>query len=209
MSQLRWVWLAARSKSAAGRTDGPSKLHYRHLDFYIPETRATRVTDTYVFLPTKFELPATAMADQTTMALEELTAALNDRALDTILVNNNNNLNRRLQQIRTILTPRPAPVPAPAAAAPRVARRHALPPRVNKHHEPAPRVLRPRVPVYAQTSTRGTQVYKMFDGPRERSVCHQECFMLVVEACHRGPHHLLTGFHPHLSCALGRRSTLL
>ena len=114
------------------------------------------------------------MADQTTMALEELTAALNDRALDTILVNNNNNLNRRLQQIRTILTPRPAPVPAPAAAAPRVARRHALPPRVNEHHEPAPRVLRPRVPVYAQTSTRGTQVYKMFDGPREQSVCHQE-----------------------------------
>lgn len=112
------------------------------------------------------------MADQTTMALEELTAALNDCALGTIPVNNNNDLNRRLQQIRTILTPRPAP--APAAAAPRVARRHTLPPRVNKHHEPAPRVLRPRVLVYAQTSTRGTRVYKMFDGPRERSVCHQE-----------------------------------
>ena len=111
-----------------GYTIGPSIDHYRHLNFYIPETRATRVTDTYVFLPTKFELPATAMADRTTMALEELTEALNDRALDTIPVNDQHDINRQLQRIRTILTPQPAPTPAttktpsPAAGAPRVVR---------------------------------------------------------------------------------------
>ena len=122
-----------------GYTIGPSKLHYRHLEFYIPETRATRVTDTYVFLPTKFELPATAMADRTTLALEELPAALNDRTVNTIPVNNQHDINRQLQQITTILTPQPAPTPAttttttsPAAEAPRVARREpAAPPRVN------------------------------------------------------------------------------
>ena len=42
---------------------GPSMHHYRHLNFYIPETRGTRDLDTYVFLPTKFELPHTAAAD--------------------------------------------------------------------------------------------------------------------------------------------------
>ena len=188
-----------------GYTIGPCKLHYRHLDFYIPETRATRVTDTYVFLPTKFELPATAMADRTTMALEELTAALNDRTLDTIPVNDQHDLNRQLQRIRTILTPQPAPTPAtttsPAAGAPRVDRREpAAPPRVNngngstrvlrsqaqdRRELAAPprvnsgngstRVLRSqsRAPVYAQKYTRGTRVYKMFDGPNGRLVCHR------------------------------------
>ena len=77
-------------------TIGPNKIHYRHLDFYIPETQGTRVTDTFVFLPSKFELPATAMADQTTMALEKLTVALNDRTIDTIPVNNDNDVNHHL-----------------------------------------------------------------------------------------------------------------
>ena len=144
-----------------GYTIGPSKLHYRHLDFYIPETRATRVTDTYVFLPTKFELPATAMADRTTLALEELTAALNDRALDTIPVNDQHDINRQLQRIRTILTPQPASTPAttttttsPAAGAPRVVRREqAAPPRVHNGNG-STRVLRSqtRAPTPATTT---------------------------------------------------------
>ena len=50
--------------------------HYRHLNFYIPETRGTRDLDTYVLLLTKFELPQTAAADQATQALEEFTAAI-------------------------------------------------------------------------------------------------------------------------------------
>ena len=191
-----------------GYTIGPSIDHYRHLNFYIPETRATRVTDTYVFLPTKFELPATAMADRTTMALEELTAALNDRALDTIPVNDQHDINRQLQRIRTILTPQPSPTPAttttplPAAGAPRVVRREqAAPPRVHDGNG-STRVLRsqiqapretaapPRVhngngstrvlrsqtraaPVYAQKYTRGTRVYKTFDGTNGRLACHR------------------------------------
>ena len=92
-----------------------------------------------------------------------------------IPVNNDNDFNQYLQQISTILTPRPAPAPAvtTAAAAPRVARRQrALPPRVNDSNGP-PRVLQPRAPVYTQTYTRATRVYKMFDGSRGRLDCHQ------------------------------------
>ena len=41
--------------------------------FYIPTTRGNRHTDTYVFMPSKFELPENAAADQVTKALEEFT----------------------------------------------------------------------------------------------------------------------------------------
>ena len=48
---------------------GPAMHHYRHLEFYIPETRGLRKSDTYVFLPTKFEMPATAAADSLITAI--------------------------------------------------------------------------------------------------------------------------------------------
>ena len=55
---------------------GPAMHHYCHLEFYIPASRGVRKSDTYVFLPTKFELPASAAADRMTIALEELTNAI-------------------------------------------------------------------------------------------------------------------------------------
>lgn len=59
-----------------GRTGyilGPSEHHYRHLNFYIPSTCGVRDSDTYVFLPIKYEIPETAATDRMTIALEELT----------------------------------------------------------------------------------------------------------------------------------------
>ena len=50
--------------------------HYQHLEFFIPETNAKQVANTYVFLPTKYELPITAAVDCATQALEALTQAL-------------------------------------------------------------------------------------------------------------------------------------
>ena len=49
-----------------GYVIGPSMEHYRHLKFYMPETKVTRVIDTYVFIPTKFELPKKVAADRAT-----------------------------------------------------------------------------------------------------------------------------------------------
>ena len=46
-----------------GYVIGPSMQHYRHLNFYIPGTGGVRDSDTFVFLPTKFEMPKTAAAD--------------------------------------------------------------------------------------------------------------------------------------------------
>ena len=53
-----------------------SPQHYRHMNFYIPSTRGNRHTDTYVFIPSKSELPENAAADRPTKALEEFTAAM-------------------------------------------------------------------------------------------------------------------------------------
>ena len=44
--------------------------------FYLPTTRGNRHTDTYVFIPSKYELPVNAAADRATTALEEFTAAM-------------------------------------------------------------------------------------------------------------------------------------
>ena len=44
--------------------------------FYIPSTRGNVHTDTYIFIPSKFELPKNAAADRATKALEEFTAAM-------------------------------------------------------------------------------------------------------------------------------------
>ena len=49
---------------------------YQHLEFYILETRGKYDTDTYVFLPTKFELPTKATANCAMLALEEFTKSL-------------------------------------------------------------------------------------------------------------------------------------
>jgi hypothetical protein len=59
-----------------GWSVGPAMNHYRHSTFYIPKTRGTRVSDTVVFLPKKYTMPATASSDRATAALEELTEAL-------------------------------------------------------------------------------------------------------------------------------------
>jgi hypothetical protein len=59
-----------------GWSIGPAMNHYRHRTFYIPKPRGTRVSDTVVFLPEKYTMPATASSDRATAAIEELTEAL-------------------------------------------------------------------------------------------------------------------------------------
>ena len=59
-----------------GYVIGNSSKHYCHLYFYLPSTRGNRHTDTYIFIPSKFELPQNAAADRATTVLEEFTAAM-------------------------------------------------------------------------------------------------------------------------------------
>ena len=44
--------------------------------FYIPTTQGNRHTDTYVFIPSEFELPENAAAGLVTKALKEFTAIM-------------------------------------------------------------------------------------------------------------------------------------
>ena len=82
---------------------GPATQHYRHLTFYIPSTRGTRITDTYVFIPSKFELPANAAADRSTVALEEFTNALNSKRSRDIPFTDKG-INNAIRALRNVLS---------------------------------------------------------------------------------------------------------
>jgi hypothetical protein len=73
--------------------------HYRHWDFYIPKARGTRVSDTVVFLPEKYNMPTTASADRASTALEELTEA-------KPFLNTGNKLNAAIDALTEILSNR-------------------------------------------------------------------------------------------------------
>jgi hypothetical protein len=79
-----------------GWSVGPAMNHYRHWSFYIPKTRGTRVSDTVVFLPEKYTMPATASSDRATAALEELTEALKKPSAAKPFLNTGNKLNEAI-----------------------------------------------------------------------------------------------------------------
>jgi hypothetical protein len=79
-----------------GWSIGPAMNHYRHWTFYIPKTRGTRVSDTVVFLPEKYTMPATASSDRATAAIEELTEALKNPSAAKPFLNTGNKLNEAI-----------------------------------------------------------------------------------------------------------------
>ena len=102
-----------------GYVTGPSLEHYRHLQFYIPETRGTRVTDTYVFIPTKFELPKNAAADRATQALEEFIQAINSKKAQQIPFSDKS-INKAIEVLSKLLSPNNQPDTNKVAPGPRV-----------------------------------------------------------------------------------------
>ena len=86
-----------------GYVIGSSMHKYQHLEFfYIPETRGKYDTDTYVFLPTKFELPTEATANCATLSLEEFTKALEE---DAQLTFTSKSVNTAIKALRNIIVP--------------------------------------------------------------------------------------------------------
>jgi hypothetical protein len=79
-----------------GWSVGPAMNHYRHWTFYIPKTRGTRVSDTVVFLPEKYTMPATASSDWATAAIEELTEALKNPSAADPFLDTGNKLNEAI-----------------------------------------------------------------------------------------------------------------
>lgn len=64
---------------------GPAMQNYRELTFYVPNTRGIQNMDTYVFLPSKFELTVNEAANKATVALEEFTAAIKKPEIKQII----------------------------------------------------------------------------------------------------------------------------
>jgi hypothetical protein len=80
-----------------GWSIGPAMDHYWHWTFYSPKTRDTRVSDTVVFLPEKYTMPATASSDRATAAIEELAEALkNPSEAVKAFLNTGNKLNEAI-----------------------------------------------------------------------------------------------------------------
>jgi len=130
--------------------------HYRHLNFYIPETSGTRNSDTYVFLPTKFELPQTAATDQATQTLEEFTAAIQSKTTNGIPFTNKS-INNAIRQLSSILSSQRDTTSKGEVASPRVAEDNASP-RVLQNE--TTRSLQKR---HTQKHAINTKVYKIFN----------------------------------------------
>ena len=112
---------------------GPAMEHYRELTFYVPSTRGIRNTDTYVFLPTKFELPANAAADRATAALEDFTSAIKQPKTKQIPFKTAS-INKAIDALTALLSPKRATTKN-TVASPRVGTMHAPRPRVNTRQE--------------------------------------------------------------------------
>ena len=100
------------------------------------ETRGIRDSDTYVFLPTKFEMPATAAADRMTVALEELTSAIKKHK-DHIPVTDKS-VNKAIQALSKLLSPKTATtndVPVPRVLLQNGNEEHVPSPRVNNNND--------------------------------------------------------------------------
>jgi hypothetical protein len=123
-----------------GWTIGPALNHYRHCDFYIPKTRATRVSDTVVFLPEKYSMPTTASADRAATALEEPTEALKNPAAAKPFLNTGNKLNAAIEALTKILSSCGTTPSNSGTSPPRVSERTVQPPRVNNTRAVSPGV---------------------------------------------------------------------
>ena len=148
--------------------------------FYIPTTKGNRHTDTYVFIPSKFELPENIAADRATTALEEFTAAMKSKRNWDIPFTNKS-INNAIGILSNLLKPTTQAAANNTATHPRVSEVEVQRPRVDNNNNnnscprvnnntnndvPPPRVLRPRVKVHQQKYSRGTRVYRIFGEPQ-------------------------------------------
>ena len=126
----------------------------------------------YVFLPTKFELPANAAADRATAALEDFTTAIKQPTTKQIPFKAAS-INKAIDALTALLSPKQATTNKNTVASPRVGTMHAPRPRVNArqkeqerprvNNKQQERVLRPRRKEIPQKYSRGTYVYKAFN----------------------------------------------
>ena len=80
---------------------GHAMEHYQKLTFYFPSTRGIRNTDTYVFIPSKFELPKKAAADRATVTLEEFTDTIKKPATKAISLKQTS-INKDIEALTTL-----------------------------------------------------------------------------------------------------------
>jgi hypothetical protein len=74
------------------------------LGFLYLKKRGTRVSDTVVFLPEKYNITTTASADRASTALKELTEALKNPAAAKPFLNTGNKLNAAIKALTEILS---------------------------------------------------------------------------------------------------------
>ena len=172
-----------------GYVIGPSPQHYWHIYFYIPAITRNHHTDTYIFIPSKFELPENVTVDRATKALEEFTAAMKSKQNQDIQFTNKS-INNAIGVLFNLLKPTTQAAPS-TATRPRVAEAGVQRPRVdvnnnnnrcrrvnnnnnnnNNDDNRPPRVLQPRPKVHQQTYSQGMRVYRIF-GDVNRLLEHQ------------------------------------
>ena len=145
--------------------------------FYIQTKRRNRHTDTYVFIPSKFELPANAASNRATKALEELTAPMKSKKNWDIQFTNES-INNTIGVLSNLLKPTTRAASS-TATRPRISEagvqrakvdsnnNNNRLPRVNNTNDDVrpPRVLRLQQKVHQQKYSGGIRVYRIFGEP--------------------------------------------
>ena len=112
--------------------------------FYLPSIRGNRQTDTYVFIPSKFELPQNAAVDRATTALEKFTTAMKAKRNHDIPFTNKS-INNAIGVLSIFLQPTTRATTTNTATYPRVSDREVQRPKVvdnnNNTNVQPPRVL--------------------------------------------------------------------
>ena len=116
-----------------GYVIGNLPRHYRHLYFYLPTTRGNRHTDTYVFIPSAFELPENAAADRAITALEKFTAAMKAKRNRDIPFTDKS-INNTIGVLSNLLKPTTRTTVNTTATRPRVSEVEAQRPRVDNNN---------------------------------------------------------------------------
>ena len=103
------------------------------MNFYSPTTGGNRHTDTYVFIPSNFELPANAAADCATKALEEFTAAMKAKRNRDIPFTDRS-INNAIRVLSNLLKPTEQAATTSGVIRPRVAKDGVRIPRVDNNN---------------------------------------------------------------------------
>ena len=156
---------------------GPAKQHYRCYRFYIPDTKAYRITNTAKFFPAHCKLPAIEPSDTIRLAAQDLIKALLNNTHQTAPIDLTEKHTEALQKLAEIfdtsirVDPEKENHKPPNRQTRRSPRVHnnspaRVPPPSTSHDATSPRVLRSQTQVHQRVTRQNKPMPVIFEESR-------------------------------------------